>query len=236
MKCSRCKRLGVGDEVFAALPGTVNRLCPDCTAAVRAEGEARAERRAFEARGAALRRDLPAPAREIRTLAEFGRTGDEAAARRAMAWAQDPSTNLYLHGRPGAGKTTLAAIIGCLLVDWEPDVPDLTVDWVNVEGALRRREYPIPDAQVLVLDDLGAERREAARVERLSILVGAAYNRGKLLIVTSNYSPAEIGERIESVTDENTALRILRRLTNDGAAPVIRVRERDGKGDSQQLL
>ena len=98
----------------------------------------------------------------------------------------------YLHGPLNSGKSSIAAILAmdavrrCERVLWLPvrDVPAVRFgEQPQVAAALQR-------ADVLVLDDLGAERfrLESAAGSALEEVARIVYDRGRSLITTSNIS------------------------------------------------
>lgn len=118
-------------------------------------------------------------------------------------------TGLYLWGPVGVGKTHAAAGIANKLI-----AEGFAVQWITASAWLAaiRASYnggPTPkavevlaDADVLVLDDLGAERPTEWAVEQLLAAVNGLYEREGRLIVTSNLKLAaldkHLGKRIVS--------------------------------------
>jgi DNA replication protein DnaC len=131
------------------------------------------------------------------------------------AWPELPGRPwLYLHGPTGTGKTVMAAILarrrveqGATLVFM--DVPDLlgTIratwdrtgtradddDRVISERSLHQR---LMEADLLVLDDLGADAGYAWEVERLFRIVNGRYNAQRQTIVTSNLGPHALAQHL----------------------------------------
>ena len=116
--------------------------------------------------------------------------------------------SLYIFGKPGTGKTFLAALMaqqqllrGKSVIF--TDTPSLleqmknTFDGVSdltLESLMKKLER----ADLLVLDDLGTETPTQWAVERLYLVINARYNAGKSLIVTSNYDPEQAADRLNN--------------------------------------
>ena len=123
-----------------------------------------------------------------------------------------PAGNLYIHGRPGAGKTW--AVAATLLAN-AADNPQ-TVLWANTPALLAEIKatfdkdadsFPtfydlLENVDVLVLDDIGAERPTSWATETLFLLVNTAYESMIRTIVTSNHNRETLaqmlGERLVS--------------------------------------
>jgi DNA replication protein DnaC len=105
---------------------------------------------------------------------------------------------LLLVGRPGVGKTHLA--IGCLkLVIERIGVRGLFFDTRELLRKLRETYDPVSqateasvlrpilDAELLVLDDLGAEKTSEWVEETLNLVVNTRYNHRRPTVFTTNY-------------------------------------------------
>lgn len=147
-----------------------------------------------------------------------------AALEAAQAWLSSSHRGLYLHGGVGTGKTGLAVAIGR---HWLETYGGELVRFVNVRGfllelRLRFANNETPDieqetgADLLILDDLGAERPTEWAVETIATIVEYAH-RGdtSAIVVTSNYSPAELATRLSPKADPVAGQRIVSRLLED---------------------
>jgi len=105
---------------------------------------------------------------------------------------------LFFLGKPGLGKTHLSvAIVKEVIARTNAralfyDVRDLLKDIRNTyNAAVRSTEsqviQPVMQAELLVLDDLGAEKTSEWVEETLNLIVNTRYNERRATIFTSNY-------------------------------------------------
>ena len=121
---------------------------------------------------------------------------------------------LYIHGRPGRGKTHLAiAQLRCFLTSLYrrkgsgqslkyTHVNDMLMD---IRDAITRRRgeteedminrYSSPD--VLILDDLGVAKTSDWVVQTIDTIIDCRYRDGKLCIITSNLSLDELAAKFD---------------------------------------
>lgn len=155
----------------------------------------------------------------------------------ARAFADDPDrANLVLVGPPGTGKThLLAAIVRHLLpTPWHPVywiVPDLLAHLrEGVEDAgheLERRLALAIDAELLVLDDLGAEKATDWSREILFRLLNARLNRGAPFALSSNLPPSQLeDERLGSRLADRARCRVVKLRQADYRVSDARAAER----------
>jgi DNA replication protein DnaC len=152
------------------------------------------------------------------TLEAFDHTFSAAANRGVVAveryfeeWEanREAGRGLYLCGGVGSGKTHLAAGLAQELIV-KHHVPTLFHTAPELLDRLRPSEIGDRDewaswamnAELLVLDDLGAEKATEWARERLFVLVNHRYRRNLPTIYTSNIGPdrlaAHLGDRINS--------------------------------------
>lgn len=111
---------------------------------------------------------------------------------------RDRNVGLMFSGEPGTGKTFYAAAIANALIDMSipsmiATVPSLaTAMAADFEAKKPEILAQVNSVDLLVLDDVGIERRTSYMAERLFEIVDARYRSGKPLIVTTNLGLTEI--------------------------------------------
>ena len=156
------------------------------------------------------------------TLASFPADDPIGAAAReqALGWLKHRDGNLLIDGPIGSGKTSLGFSCARAVVE---DEPETEVRFVNVPllvGDLLRSRFrtdpseDLIDADLLVLDDLGAERVIDATRDVLARIVYARHAAERPTIVTSNVTPSELAERLGQ-DDPLIGQRIVSRLVED---------------------
>ena len=146
-----------------------------------------------------------------RTFETFRITpGTEAAYQACQSFCrryQPHRRGLRIHGRYGCGKTHLAAAIVNTMTS--KGVPAMFVVTPDLLQSIRRG-YDNPDAaktaqaivdsartiDILVLDDLGSEKPSDWVREQLFVLINARYEAELPTIITSNYSTADLVDRL----------------------------------------
>src|SRR5947208_10246334 len=108
------------------------------------------------------------------------------------------SRGLFLEGQPGVGKTHLAVAVLKQAIEATSahglfyDTRDLLrVIRSTYDPSIRTTEIevlrPVMRADLLVLDDLGAEKTSEWVEETMNLIVNTRYNERRLTIFTSNY-------------------------------------------------
>ena len=132
--------------------------------------------------------------------------GNEAAVKWARS-ALETGEGLYVYGEPGTGKTLLAAILaqeflkrgnGVIFGDVPTLLDELKATFDGGDTRLAELMAALETADVLILDDFGTELPTEWAVERLYKIVNGRYSVGRTTIVTSNYSPKEVAERLNA--------------------------------------
>ena len=111
---------------------------------------------------------------------------------------REQGRGLLLDGLPGVGKTHLAVAVLKQVMDSSParglfyDTRDLLrVIRSTYDPSIRTTELeilrPVMTADLLVLDDLGAEKTSEWVEETMNLIVNTRYNERRLTIFTSNY-------------------------------------------------
>ena len=143
------------------------------------------------------------------TLEDYRETEHNRKAIEAARWVLGGEDSVYIYGETGTGKTMLASIIaneaarrGRSVIF--SSVPDLMADIRASFGSRQTAEIveQVKDAQLLILDDLGAERATQWVGEQLFAIINARYSERRQTVITSNYAPDKLadhlGERIVS--------------------------------------
>ena len=150
------------------------------------------------------------------TLANFSAYNEslkraEALAQRLAEAYPVIASGLFLEGQPGVGKTHLAAAVLKQVV-LTTGARGLFYDTRNLlrvirstyDHSIRATELevlrPVMCADLLVLDDLGAEKTSEWVEETMNLIVNTRYNERRLTIFTSNYAD------IPDDTDPNALL------------------------------
>ena len=134
-----------------------------------------------------------------------------AQARRLVDAFPAAAVGLFLEGQPGVGKTHLAVAVLKAIVQRTGarglfyDTRDLLrVIRSTYDPAIRTTELevlrPVLTADLLVLDDLGAEKTSEWVEETMNLIVNSRYNERRMTIFTSNYPD------IPDDTDQNALI------------------------------
>jgi DNA replication protein DnaC len=162
---------------------------------------------------------------------------DDVAGRRALAaartWlATGEQPRIYVYGPPGTGKTGLAFAMARY---WIESISERVL-FENVRALLAAQRAgfahtdstsdnsePTPieklldtygDGEIVVLDDLGAERPTEYALETVALIVEHLHANDVPLIVTTNYAPAALAKRLGHA-DLVVGQRIVSRLVED---------------------
>ena len=119
-------------------------------------------------------------------------------ARRLAETFPAAQTGLFLEGQPGVGKTHLAVAVLKQIIERTNarglfyDTRDLLrVIRSTYDPSIRTTELeilrPVMTTDLLVLDDLGAEKTSEWVEETMNLIVNTRYNERRLTIFTSNY-------------------------------------------------
>ena len=135
------------------------------------------------------------------------------------SFAGNGGAGLYIHGGVGAGKTHSASAMARLFAEAGYDVAFTTakgmlerVKATFDEGGTEAAVARYAKCDVLVLDDLGKEDATEWSVGTVFSVLDARYEDMRPTIVTSNYAPGALADRLarrgERVTAEAIASRI----------------------------
>lgn len=133
------------------------------------------------------------------------RTGDQRIVTACKRYAADFDDNLHrgmgllLYGTVGTGKTFLAACIANALIDsgYRVRMTNFSAIADELWNAEDKADYieHLCKYDLLVLDDLGTERKTDYMDEMVYKVVNARYVAGKPMVVTTNLSTAELGQQ-----------------------------------------
>ena len=142
----------------------------------------------------------------------------------AREWQDTDSRTLYIYGPVGTGKTGLAYSIARESIERWPKDP---VWFHNVRALLAEQRARLSSGQsvdieeileadgtLLVLDDLGAERPTDWALETIAQIVEARHVEGGCTVVTTNYAPSDLAQRLGR-DDPVIGQRIVSRLLED---------------------
>lgn len=142
-----------------------------------------------------------------------------------MTYAEDtinkPSRKvLYLHGKPGTGKTYAAAAI---IREVGKYAPDYKLVWVNVPAVVRtlstgsyedRCRYinQVCEAHVVVLDDLRVRNQSPASLRIIDDIIRSRYDYGLNTIITTNKTLKDLTQDMVTLYGDDDALSLADRI------------------------
>lgn len=151
--------------------------------------------------------------------AEFNVIEDEKKRKNAVNYFRNfdkiGSSGLLLYGDVGTGKSYMAACIANALMEEKLSVRWLqTTQIVEMSGFFNENEYEdylnsISHPELLIIDDLGAERGTDYAIERVHTLIDYRMSIGKPMIVTTNLELSEM-KKTDDVRRKRTYDRIFK--------------------------
>ncbi len=162
----------------------------------------------------------------------------EYAVRTAYQYAQEPEGWLLLEGTYGCGKTHLAAAVGnerlrqgdLVLFMTTPDLLDYlrSTYGPSSEVGYDAMFDRIRDAQLLILDDLGAENPSPWAQEKLFQLLNYRYSKHLSTVITTNVDLDTLDPRIRSRLMDEGIIRRIKITAPDYRTPVQNEQEHLG--------
>ena len=144
--------------------------------------------------------------------------------------------SLYISGSVGTGKTFLASIVAQELLRQGKsvvfgDVPTLLDELKstfddNAKSTFKDLMNILSNVDVLILDDFGSEKPSDWAAEKLYTIINNRYNSNKTLIITSNFTIAELKNYYGSSNDEKKGGRIVSRIIDLCAITSLKGRDR----------
>lgn len=148
----------------------------------------------------------------------------------------EPQRNLIVHGDVGVGKSTLAYAAARSLIAEHRFGWGISTEWVAVRQLLAQIKAsfnggpPIDrnltsETNLVILDDLGAERVTEWTRDWLAAIIEERYDHGAATIVTTNYTPAQLAARLGH-DDITIGQRLVSRLIDNAVVLELRGADR----------
>ena len=215
-----CGVCGTRKQSRLKLPGIGERIVPiACECAVREYNDMQDKQRRYEREQARLRYIDLEKCRQYRFDQDDQKNAEIAVTIQKYAdnfgAALKRNIGLLLYGGVGTGKTFYAGCIANKLIDDDysvvmtsvSQIVENTGEFARNKGKKEEYEEHLYKSDLLILDDLGAERKTEYMEERIYAVVNKRYSSEKPLIVTTNLSKNDI-QNPESVERKRTYDRI----------------------------
>ncbi|MEE3480687.1 MAG: ATP-binding protein [Lachnospiraceae bacterium] len=147
---------------------------------------------------------------------------------------REEGRGLLLFGNVGSGKTYMAAAIANALLEQESKVLMRNFAWISNISAFEAEEKlnELSSFDLLILDDLGAERKSEFALQNVFNVIDRWWSTGKPMIVTTNLTPKQM-EKGQDQAMERIYDRIFGRcIPVSVAGPSQRQSPRQAKADA----
>lgn len=192
-KLKRCAKCGEPKEFHAVLFGKDKIFSCPCRCELAAAENLEAEERRKEKEKAIevnRRKWIPKALRGIRFGCDDHADPVAGAVVRNYYRKFDGRGGLLVYGPEGTGKTFFAMCVANHLITDGKDVIYISAPRVAFWDDVEKKIEQIRKAELVILDDFGAEGIRAKGA--ISVIIDARYNDQKALIVTTNLTPSEL--------------------------------------------
>lgn len=143
-----------------------------------------------------------------RISVEYQKSAFKTAVDKLRDYAENPTGWLYVFGPRGGGKSALAACVanraverGCIVMyESAPQLLHFLRLGID-DSTMDDRIQQIIDCQLLVLDDLGAERLSEWADEQFFLILNERYQKLRPTLITSNFSLGALEEHYQDKAD-----------------------------------
>lgn len=200
-KCGKPKQKSLPPILGGKRPLIVGIPC-DCQIRKEREREEAAQRALAERRTAKLRKECFPNSGFYRTCtfaADDGRCPEQSSVcqRFAATFDEDDPSGLLLWGGVGTGKSFLASCIANAVIDLGHSALQTDIGYIVnlLEDSFQgRREHldRILSFDLLIIEDLGAQRCTEYMMEHVYAVVDGRYKSGKPMVITTNFTLQEL--------------------------------------------
>lgn len=133
--------------------------------------------------------------------------------RYAETFVKKDPYGLLLYGKTGTGKSFMSSAIANAVIDRGFSAHQTDIGYITnvLQSSISNRQqnlYRILDCDLLLIEDLGAQRSTEYMMENIYTVIDGRYKSGKPMIITTNFDYDEM----QNVTDTNPWCRIFDRI------------------------